>query len=56
MLYAQIVTRQKVNVNDIDEFCTNYRHTSSGEIKLMFSLLRDVIYRTGPSERARCAV
>ena len=42
LLYAQIVTRQKVNVNDIDEFCTNYRHTSSGEIKLMFSLLRDV--------------
>jgi len=42
LLYAQPVIFNKYDLNDIDEFCAKYRHTSKGEMKLLFSLFREV--------------
>ena len=42
LLYAQVVTEHKYTLEDIEEFCTQHRHTSSGEIKHMFALLSEV--------------
>ncbi|MCR4810970.1 MAG: hypothetical protein K5896_14105 [Prevotella sp.] len=42
LLYAQPVIERKYDLNDIDEFCAKYRHTSKGEIKMLFDLFSDV--------------
>ena len=42
LLYAQPVIERKYNLDDIDDFCAKYRHTSQGEMKLLFSLLEEV--------------
>jgi hypothetical protein len=42
LLYAQPVIEHKYSLDDIDEFCAKYRHTSSGEIKRLFGLLEEV--------------
>lgn len=42
LLYAQPVVEHKYNLDDIDDFCAKYRHTSRGEIKRLFDLLGEV--------------
>ena len=42
LLYAQPVIERKYNIDDIDEFCNKYRHTSKGEMKYFFNLLEEV--------------
>ncbi len=42
LLYAQPVIERKYTLDDIDDFCAKYRHTSKGEIKLLFDLFCDV--------------
>ena len=42
LLYAQPVIEQKHDLDDIDTFCANYRHTRKGEMKRLFSLLEEV--------------
>jgi hypothetical protein len=42
LLYAQPVIERKYNIDDIDDFCNKYRHTSKGEIKLLFELFTEV--------------
>ena len=38
LLYAQPVVEYKYNLDDIDDFCNKYRHTSKGEMKRFFGL------------------
>ena len=42
LLYAQPVIERKYDLEDIDDFCTKYRHTSKGEMKHLFSLVEEV--------------
>lgn len=42
LLYAQPVIERKHDLDDIDTYCTKYRHTSKGEMKRLFSLLEEV--------------
>ena len=42
LLYAQPVVERKYDLDDIDEFCAKYRHTTQGEMKHLFSLLEEV--------------
>ncbi len=42
LLYAQPVIKHRFDVNDIDEFCAQYRHTNRGEIKHLFDLFSEV--------------
>ena len=42
LLYAQPVREYKYNLDDIDDFCNKYRHTSKGEMKRFFGLLEEV--------------
>ena len=42
LLYAQPVIEYKYNLDDIDDFCNKYRHTSKGEMKRFFDLLEEV--------------
>ena len=42
LLYAQPVIERKYDLDDIDDFCANYRHTSKGEIKHLFNLFSEV--------------
>jgi hypothetical protein len=42
LLYAQPVIEYKYNLDDIDDFCNKYRHTSKGEMKRFFALLEEV--------------
>lgn len=42
LLYALPVIERKYDLDDIDDFCAKYRHTSKGEIKLLFDLFSDV--------------
>ena len=42
-LYAQPVIEHRFNLDDIDEFCTKYRHTSKGEMKRSCELLEEVV-------------
>ena len=42
LLYAQPVIERKYDIDDIDDFCAKYRHTSKGEIKHLFDLFREV--------------
>ena len=43
LLYAQPVIGPKYNMDDIDDFCAKYRHTSKGEMQRLFSLLEEVV-------------
>ena len=42
LLYAQPVVEYKYTIDDIDDFCCKYRHTSRGEMKHFFGLLEEV--------------
>lgn len=42
LLYAQPVIERKHDMDDIDDFCFRYRHTSRGEMQRLFSLLEEV--------------
>ena len=42
LLYAEPVIERKYDLDDIDEFCAKYRHTTQGEMKHLFSLLEEV--------------
>lgn len=42
LLYAQPVIEYKYDLDAIDDFCAKYRHTSKGEIKLLFNLFSEV--------------
>ena len=42
LLYAQPVVDHKYDLDDIDDFCNKYRHTSKGEMKRFFDLLEEV--------------
>lgn len=42
LLYAQPVIRRKYTLDDLDEFCAKYRHTSKGEMKRLFDLFSEV--------------
>ena len=42
LLYAQPVVEYKYTIDDIDDFCYKYRHTSKGEMKHFFGLLEEV--------------
>ncbi len=42
LLYAQPVVEYKYDLDDIDNFCAKYRHTSKGEIKHLFDLFCEV--------------
>ena len=42
LLYAEPVIERKYDLDDIDDFCTRYRHTSRGEMKRLFDLLGEV--------------
>ena len=42
LLYAQPVIERKYNLDDIDDFCAKYRHTSKGEMQRLFYLLEEV--------------
>ena len=42
LLYAQPVIERKYDLDDIDEFCAKYRHTSKGEMKHLFDLFSEV--------------
>lgn len=42
LLYAEPVILRKYNLDDIDDFCARYRHTSRGEMKRLFDLLSEV--------------
>ena len=42
LLYAQPVVEHKYDLDDIDDFCNKYRHTSKGEMKRFFSLLEEI--------------
>ena len=42
LLYAQPVIERKHGLDDIDNFCAKYRHTSKGEMQRLFSLLEEV--------------
>lgn len=42
LLYAKPVVDHKYNLDDIDDFCNKYRHTSKGEMKRFFDLLEEV--------------
>lgn len=42
LLYAQPVIKYKYDLDDIDDFCAKYRHTSKGEMKHFFGLLEEV--------------
>jgi ABC-type glutathione transport system ATPase component len=42
LLYAQPVIKHKYDLDDIDDFCARYRHTSRGEMKRLFDLLGEV--------------
>lgn len=43
LLYAQPVIERKFDLDDIDEFCTKYRHTSKGEMLRFADLLEEVV-------------
>ena len=43
LLYAQPVIERKYDLDDIDEFCAKYRHTSKGEMQRLFYLLEEVV-------------
>ena len=43
LLYAQPVIGCRHDLDDIDNFCAKYRHTSKGEMQRLFSLLEDVV-------------
>ena len=42
LLYAEPVILRKYDLDDIDDFCARYRHTSRGEMKRLFDLLGEV--------------
>lgn len=42
LLYAQPVVERKYDLDDIDNFCARYRHTSKGEMKRLFDLFSEV--------------
>ena len=42
LLYAQAVIGRKYTIDDIDDFCAKYRHTSRGEILRLCGLLEEV--------------
>lgn len=42
LLYAQPVIDRKFDLDDIDNFCAKYRHTSKGEMQRLFFLLEEV--------------
>ena len=42
LLYAQPVIERRHNIDDIDDFCAKYRHTSKGEMKRLFDLFSEV--------------
>ena len=42
LLYAQPVIERKYDLDAIDDFCAKYRHTSRGEMKLLFNLFSEV--------------
>ena len=42
LLYAEPVIERKYDLDDIDDFCARYRHTSRGEMKRLFDLLGEV--------------
>ena len=42
LLYAQPVIEYKYNLDDIDDFCNKYRHTSKGEMKRFIELLEEI--------------
>ena len=42
LLYAQPVVDHKYTLDDIDDFCNKYRHTSKGEMKRFFYLLEEI--------------
>jgi hypothetical protein len=42
LLYAQPVIERKHDIDDIDDFCAKYRHTSKGEMKRLFELFSEV--------------
>lgn len=43
LLYAQPVIERKFDLEDIDSFCTKYRHTSKGEMLRFADLLEEVV-------------
>lgn len=43
LLYAEPVVERKYDLDDIDDFCAKYRHTSKGEMKHFFGLLEEVV-------------
>ena len=43
LLYAQPVVEYKYSLNDIDDFCSKYHHTDTGNVKRVFELLEEVI-------------
>lgn len=43
LLYAQPVIERRFDLDDIDEFCTKYRHTSKGEMLRFADLLEEVV-------------
>ena len=42
LLYAEPVVERRYDLDDIDEFCAKYRHTSKGEMKHLFDLFSEV--------------
>ena len=42
LLYAQPVIERKYDLDDLDDFCTKYRHTSKGEMTHLFRLFSEV--------------
>ena len=42
LLYVQPVIERKYDLDDLDDFCAKYRHTSKGEMKHFFGLLEEV--------------
>ena len=42
LLYAQPVVGHRYTLDDIDDFCNKYRHTSKGEMKRFIGLLEEV--------------
>ncbi len=46
LLYAQPVVDHKYDLDDIDDFCNKYRHTSKGEMKRFFDLLEEALRKS----------
>ena len=42
LLYAEPVIKHRFDINDIDDFCAQYRHTSRGEVIRFANLLEEI--------------